>query len=160
MLIYVSGPLQGAADLVAARALYVAVAAAVESAGNQAYVPHLHTDPEAAAGIEPSSVYDRDVAALLDADAVVAHVGAPSTGVGAELAIAHHAGLRIVGLLRTGEPVSRFAQGLIERAGGVLVAFDRPAELPRLLPPALAAAVGRGRTDSGHGTALAQERAG
>ena len=140
MRVYVSGPLQGAADLPAARALYVAVAAALTGAGHRAYVPHLHTDPEAAGDLDAASVYDRDVAALLAADAIVAHVGAPSTGVGAELAIAHHAGLSIIGLHREGERVSRFAHGLIERAGGTILVFDNPAELGRLLPPALAAA--------------------
>lgn len=135
---YVSGPLHGAADLPSARALYFAVAAALEATGHEAYVPHLRTDPQTAPDLGPEDVYDRDVAALLSADAVVAHVGAPSTGVGAELAIAHQAGLRLVGVRRQDESVSRFAHGLIGRAGGTVVAFDGHADLPRVLGAALA----------------------
>lgn len=124
MLVYVSGPLQGAVDLASARELYARVADAVRALGHQAYVPHLHTDPETASELTPASVYDRDVAALTSADVIVAHLGAPSTGVGAELVLAWGAGLRLVGLRRRGETVSRFAEGLLDRAGGDLLVFD------------------------------------
>lgn len=159
MQVYVSGPLQAAADLPSARALYLAIGAALEECGHRAYVPHLHTDPEATPGLEPASVYDRDVEALLSADAVVAHVGAPSTGVGAELAIAHQAGLRVLGLRRTGEPVSRFAQGLIERAGGAVLEIGDMTNLALLLRDALAAA-GHGPLPAPPAPALARGRAG
>lgn len=137
MLIYVSGPLQGAVDLASARGLYLRVAQAIEAAGHRAYVPHLHTDPETASGLSSASVYDRDVAALTRSDVMVAHLGAPSTGVGAELVIARDAGLRLIGLRRSDEAVSRFAEGLLDRAGGELLTFDDLDELETIIESAL-----------------------
>lgn len=124
MRIYISGPLQGSADLVRARHLYESIASALEAAGHQPYLPHLHTDPEHAANTTPEMVFQTDLRQLLAADVIVAHIGAPSTGVGAELAIASHQRKRIIALHRTSEKTSRFALGLILTAGGSVVSFD------------------------------------
>ncbi|WP_143030338.1 nucleoside 2-deoxyribosyltransferase [Blastococcus aurantiacus] len=129
MRVYISGPLQGSTDLRLARALYEAVAEIVTTLDLDPYVPHMHTDPERAQFVSASEVYRRDVRELLNSDLVIAHVGAPSTGVGAELAIAAHAGVPIVAIVRSGEKVSRFAAGLIEDAGGTIVQFGGIADL-------------------------------
>lgn len=129
MRVYISGPLQGSTDIVRARSLYVVIAKVLKEAGHEAYVPHLHTDPERAADVAPETVFETDVRELLAADAIVAHVGAPSTGVGAELAIASREGKQIVALHRTTEAPSRFAVGLVLAAGGAVVAFDGAADL-------------------------------
>lgn len=123
MRVYVSGPLQGSADLETARSLYEQVAAAVTGAGHEAYVPHLHTDPTLAAHLSAAEVFERDLDALLGADVIVAHVGAPSTGVGAELGIARAEHIPIVGIRRDEERASRFAEGLIEASGGAVYPF-------------------------------------
>lgn len=129
MRVYISGPLQGSSDLPTARRLYEQIASVASSQGCIPYVPHLHTDPEAAAHLDAGSVYQRDVAALLASDVVIAHVGAPSTGVGAELALAARAGLAIIAIHRDTEQVSRFAAGLIEEASGHFVTFTGEADL-------------------------------
>lgn len=126
---YISGPLQGSPNLVEARELYEDVASAVAEAGAQPYVPHLHTDPEHADSLSAVDVFRKDVAALNRADVIIAHVGIPSTGVGAELGLAAASGTTIVGIARWTEDISRFAAGLITESGGHLVRFRDSADL-------------------------------
>lgn len=124
MLIYISGPLQGSTDLDAARRLYDDLADIVRSCGHQAYVPHHHTDPTQAADLSSEDVFATDLAALNAAHAVVAHIGLPSTGVGAELALSVSSDRRVLGIKRPNERGSRFAEGLIVDAGGQVVIFS------------------------------------
>lgn len=129
MRIYISGPLQGSQNLPQARRFYEMLAASVRAAGCEAYVPHLATDPIESGHMSPERVFDTDLAALDSADAVIAHIGLPSTGVGAELAIAAASGRRILGLKRPGEPSSRFAEGLLLEADSTVTTFHSVAEL-------------------------------
>lgn len=129
MRIYISGPLQGSDDLEVARRLYDSLAEIVTVAGHEAYVPHHITDPVSAGSLSARTVFATDVSALNTADAVIAHVGLPSTGVGAEVAIAAASGRRVLGLKRRGEKGSRFAEGLIADAGGSVYEFENHAEL-------------------------------
>ncbi|KQR19141.1 hypothetical protein ASF79_15845 [Agreia sp. Leaf335] len=129
MRIYISGPLQGARDIDVARRFYDEIAAIVEGAGCEAYVPHHFTDPIQARSLSASSVFASDLAALSAADAVIAHIGLPSTGVGAELALAAASHRKVLGLKRPGEPGSRFAEGLILDAGGSVITFGASYEL-------------------------------
>lgn len=124
MLIYISGPLQGSTDLDSARRLYDDLAEIVRSFGHDAYVPHHHTDPAGAANLSSEDVFSTDLAALNAAHAVVAHVGLPSTGVGAELALSVASDRRVLGLKRPAERGSRFAEGLIADAGGKVITFS------------------------------------
>jgi len=141
MRVYISGPLGASPDLLAARELYEKVASTALDAGLQPYLPHMHTDPERAGHIEAADVYRHDLAALNTADVIVAHVGIPSTGVGAELALAAGAGMTIVGIARAEEAVSRFAAGLITENGGHLLRFDDDTDLRAQLHGHLAAVV-------------------
>lgn len=129
MKVYISGPLQGSSDLEAARVFYDKLAALVVASGHEAYVPHHSTDPRADSCLSASAVFSTDVAALNRADAVLAHIGLPSTGVGAELALAVASGRQVLGLKRPGERGSRFAEGLIADAGGHVHTFANDAEL-------------------------------
>lgn len=107
----------GAGDLPRARQLYERFAAACESAGWKAYLPHRRTDPETARGIGAGSVYDVDVLELQDSDAIVAYLGEPSLGVGAELVIAMQRGKRILALYEESRDVSRFVSGMLAQYG-------------------------------------------
>jgi nucleoside 2-deoxyribosyltransferase len=111
---YVSGALNNVADLAAARTLYETLGDACDAAGCPAYVPHQHADPERDPQMSNREVAERDLAAIAAADVVVAHLGEPSLGVGAELALALHTGKRILALARDDQRVSRFALGLLE----------------------------------------------
>lgn len=129
MMVYVSGALKGSRNIARARALYERAAEVVTTAGHQAYLPHQHTDPEHAATISPAQVFRRDVAALRAANGVVAFVGEPSLGVGAELALCAEAGTPMLGLHMPADDVSRFAVGLLEAAGARLVCYADAGEL-------------------------------
>ena len=124
MRIYISGPLQGSANLDEARRLYDLIARAVVEAGHVAYVPHHNTDPIAARFMSARNVFETDVNALGSADAVIAHVGLPSTGVGAEIALSIASARPVLALKRADEPSSRFAEGLVTDSGGAVAVFD------------------------------------
>lgn len=140
MRIYISGPLQGSSDLVRARRLYESISDALKLAGHDPYVPHLHTDPERAAETTAEMVFHTDVRELLTAEVVVAHIGEPSTGVGAELAIASQEQKQIIGVRRASETASRFAVGLILAAGGSVVTFEDNSDAGSKVVDLLAAA--------------------
>jgi Nucleoside 2-deoxyribosyltransferase len=123
MRIYISGPLQGSTDLARARRFYENLADIVHGCGHDPYVPHHNTDPTHAAGLSSEAVFTADIAALSSAHAVIAHVGLPSTGVGAELALAIASSRRVLGLKRPDEKGSRFAEGLILDSGGKVITF-------------------------------------
>ena len=103
MQAYISGALLNAADLDQSRALYERFAEACRAAGWDAYVPHQHADPVRDAGMSNVDVAQRDLDQVRTADALVAYVGEPSLGVGAEVAIALAAGKRVL-LLAEREP--------------------------------------------------------
>jgi len=129
MLIYISGPLQGSADLSRARNFYDDLAAIVRACGHDPYVPHHNTDPESAAQLSAHTVFVQDIAALNASDAVIAHIGLPSTGVGAEVAMAAGSGRRVLGIKRVSERSSRFIEGLILDAEGRVAAIAGREEL-------------------------------
>jgi nucleoside 2-deoxyribosyltransferase len=62
------------------------------------------------------SVFARDLAAVASADLIVAYVGTPSSGVGAELGIAHERHIPIVGICGPEGVASRFIEGLLDSA--------------------------------------------
>ena len=139
--VYVSGPLQASRDLPLARALYETFARACRQAGYDPYLPHVDNDPERDADNSPEDVYARDISELRRSAAVVAHVGAPSSGVGAELAVAVAEGIPVIAISRPGEPVSRFLAGMLRaHPRNVEVVCDDD-DVMTLIPPALAAAL-------------------
>jgi nucleoside 2-deoxyribosyltransferase len=115
---YISGALNNVADLSAARALYERLGDACEQAGWEAYVPHRHADPERDPHMPNREVAERDLTAIASSEVLVAHLGEPSLGVGAEIAIAIHSGKSVLAVAGEGQRVSRFALGLIELHSG------------------------------------------
>jgi len=114
MLAYISGALINAAALNRSRALYERFGEACRAAGWDAYVPHQHADPERDGHLSNVEVAERDIDQVSAADAVVAYVGEPSLGVGAEVAIALRAGKRVLVLAESDARVSRFLLGLAD----------------------------------------------
>jgi nucleoside 2-deoxyribosyltransferase len=135
--IYISGPLQAAEDLRAARGLYEAIAAVCRHLGHDPYLPHEATDPEHARDLTSLDVYQRDITALRAADVVVAHVGAPSSGVGAEIAIAIATGTPVIAFRRPSEKMSRFLGGLLAESGLSVEVVADVAQLPAQLADAI-----------------------
>jgi hypothetical protein len=111
---YISGALLNAAHLDQSRALYERFASACVAAGWDAYVPHQHADPVRDAHLSNLDVAERDVDQVTAADVLVAYVGEPSLGVGAEVAIALRAGKRVLVVAESDRRVSRFLLGLAE----------------------------------------------
>ena len=114
MRAYISGALLNAADLNQSRALYERFADACRAAGWDAYVPHQHADPVRDSGMSNVEVASRDLDQVRSADALVAYVGEPSLGVGAEVVIALAAGKRVLIVAERERRVSRFLLGLAE----------------------------------------------
>ena len=111
---YISGALINASRLEDARRLYEQFADACVAAGCDAYVPHQHADPVRDPGMSSREVAERDLAEVDAADVLVAYVGEPSLGVGAEVAIALAAGKRVLLIAEAERKVSRFLLGLAE----------------------------------------------
>lgn len=114
MTAYISGALLNAQQLDQSRALYERLAAACRAAGWDAYVPHQHADPVRDPHMTNIEVATRDLDHVRSADALVAYVGEPSLGVGAEVAIALAAGKRVLFVAEADHRVSRFLMGLAE----------------------------------------------
>jgi nucleoside 2-deoxyribosyltransferase len=111
---YISGALLNAAAIDRSRALYERFAHACRAAGWEAYVPHQHADPVRDAHLSNLEVAERDVDQVTVADVIVAYVGEPSLGVGAEVAIALRGGKRVFLVAEAERRVSRFLLGLAE----------------------------------------------
>jgi nucleoside 2-deoxyribosyltransferase len=111
---YISGALINATRLEDARRLYERLAQACASAGCAAYVPHQHADPVRDPHLSNIEVARRDLAEVRAADVLVAYVGEPSLGVGAEVAIALADGKRVLLVAESDKKVSRFLLGLAE----------------------------------------------
>ena len=114
MRAYISGALLNAVHLEQSRALYERFAAACQDAGWEAYVPHQHADPVRDAHLSNLDVAERDLDNVTAADLLVAYVGEPSLGVGAEVAIALRAGKSVLLVAESSRRVSRFLLGLAE----------------------------------------------
>ena len=115
--VYISGPLHAAEDVAGARKYYESVAAVCREQGLQPYLPHMHNDSTVDSSLTPEAIYEQDMQYLLGSSLVIAHVGAPSSGVGAELAIAVHHNIPVLAIWRPNEQVSRFLLGLLRAAG-------------------------------------------
>lgn len=115
LTVYISGALMGARDLAVVRALYDQLADACTGAGWSAYVPHRRTDPDRDSNASAGSVYEVDLVELRKADVVVAYLGEPSLGVGAEMVLAMQAGKLILGLHEDSRKISRFVGGMLEQ---------------------------------------------
>jgi nucleoside 2-deoxyribosyltransferase len=113
---YISGPLQAAADIEQARRFYELLAKVCCACGCEAYLPHQRTDPVHHAQTSARAVFARDLNAVSAADLIVAYVGAPSSGVGAELGIAHERRIPVIGLCGPEGVASRFIEGLLDSA--------------------------------------------
>lgn len=118
---YLSGALTGVSDPAGARRLYEALAVAALDAGFVCHLPHTVTDPVEHADLSARAVFARDIEEINACEVVVAWLGTPSLGVGAEIALASAAGKHVVGVRPRDAAVSRFVLGFLDESGGVVV---------------------------------------
>jgi nucleoside 2-deoxyribosyltransferase len=126
---YISGALMGAGDLAYVRGLYEAFAQACEAAGVRAYLPHQNTDPDIQWDLADDEVTTKDLNELSNADVIVAYLGEPSLGVGAELVIAMQQNKTILAVYECRRKISRFVRGLLRSyENASLYEFASPSE--------------------------------
>ncbi len=106
--IYISGALTNNNR----RDFYEAIGDVVKKAGYNPYVPHLNSDAEKNPDVTAKEIYDEDMRAIDNSCMVIAYVGYPSLGVGAELEHANNRGIPIIIISKIGERVSDFALGI------------------------------------------------
>jgi len=109
--VYVSGPLTSKNNLAALKTFYERIGRLCERKGMEAYIPHDFTDPTLHPDIEPKVVYRQDVQQIAKSDLVIAYVGLPSHGVGAEIERAYHEKVDVIVLYERNARVSRFIRG-------------------------------------------------
>ncbi len=108
--IYISGGLTHAGER--QRMTYEKIGQIAATICNHVYIPHLSgTDPGKNPDVNPQVVWKKDHHELVSSDLVIAYVGEPSLGVGAELEIARITASDIILWWFKGERVSRMALG-------------------------------------------------
>lgn len=94
------------------RGAYASIGKLCEELGTNPYVPHASgTDPLTNPEVPAQDIWAKDKAEVEHADIIIAYVGTPSLGTGAELEIARVSGKDIILWWLEGEPVSRMARG-------------------------------------------------
>jgi len=90
--------------------LYEAIGKVVNNLGFYAYVPHLHIDGEK--NVTSKEIYDTDMEAVEASCLVIAYVGYPSLGVGAELERANSLNIPVILMYEKNGIASDFVQGM------------------------------------------------
>lgn len=110
--IYISGALTIIDEKKNLKSIYENIAKFCADYCDNIYVPHLGgTDPIKNPLVTPQEVWEKDHKEVSSSDLVIAYVGTPSLGVGAELEIARFTTSKIVLWYFKGEKVSRMALG-------------------------------------------------
>jgi hypothetical protein len=108
---YITGALTITDNRLDVKKIYEAVGTFCSSKGVITFVPHLQADPKSYPHMSPREVWDWNTRGVLGAAVVIAYVGMPSTGTGAEIEMARAAGKDVIIWSFTGEIVTRFIQG-------------------------------------------------
>lgn len=110
MNIYFSCSITGGRD---DQAIYAAIVNALLAEGHEVPTAHLSSPDILAleAVAEPNEIYHRDVAWVMDCDALIAEVSTPSHGVGYEIALALMQEKPVLCLYRNGKRVSKMITG-------------------------------------------------
>jgi len=117
--VYISGALTGLSENSCMKKFYERIASTVDKVcgTGTAYVPHMNTDPIVHPDVTPEEVYQLDKQKVCTSNLVIAYVGIPSIGVGAELEMANNQNIPILLLYRKGENVSRLPRGMKQVKG-------------------------------------------
>jgi len=109
--VYISGVLTDGDEIGDLKTFYEEIGQVCKELGLEPYIPHQHTDPAAHPQFTPRDIYQKDRRQIAASRLVVAYVGRPSLGVGAEIEIAHQCGVPVILLYEGGKTISRMARG-------------------------------------------------
>lgn len=110
--VYVSGALTIIDEKKNLKNIYEDIANTCSNFCSNVYVPHMGgTDPVKHPKVDPQSVWKKDHREVASSDLIIAYVGSPSLGVGAELEIARITASDLILWWFKGEKVSRMALG-------------------------------------------------
>ncbi|MDD3487594.1 MAG: deaminase [Candidatus Moranbacteria bacterium] len=110
--IYISGALTVIDANKNLKSVYEKIARVCSNFCSNVYVPHLGgTDPVKDPSVDPQVVWHKDHREVASSDLIIAYVGTPSLGVGAELEIARITASNLIIWWFKGEKVSRMALG-------------------------------------------------
>ena len=113
-MVYISGALTGLTAESSMKEFYERIAETTDKVCGigTAYVPHMNTDPIKHPDVTPEEVYQLDRQKVYASNLVIAYMGEPSFGVGAELQMANEKGIPILLLYEKGKGVSRLPRGM------------------------------------------------
>lgn len=106
--VYVSGALTNSNS----KPFYEKIGHLLSELGYDPYIPHYHTDPIVHKTITPKEIYEKDMLTIDASASLIAWLGSPSLGVGAELERANTNCIPIVILYPSGTHVSEFVLGI------------------------------------------------
>jgi len=108
--IYIAGALTGVEE--SKKIIYTRIGSVCEDSGFDPYVPHQwSTDPTKNPEVPSEAVWSKNQNQITSSKLMIAYVGTPSLGVGAELEIARINNKKIILWWYRGEVVSRMALG-------------------------------------------------
>ncbi len=122
--IYISGSLNTVRDRKNTFKFYDFLAKVCGECGLGAYLPHKKSDPETVAELSPAAVFAMDFDKMAECKRILAAIGQPSSGMGAEIGIALERGMEVVAVYRHGENPSRFVLGLLEHHHSTMICYS------------------------------------
>jgi deoxycytidylate deaminase len=110
---YISGALTNLPEKLRDRQkfFYEQLGAVCEEVGCNAYIPHIHSDPETNPEMDSYAIYKVDMEQVRSSDILIVEATHPSFGAGGEMIEAHNNGKKIIMISNKNSKVSRFAKG-------------------------------------------------
>jgi len=112
--VYISGALMAAKNLDRVKELYNDIAVICSENGLNPYLPHNNTDPIKDSKVSDEEVYMKDIEELVKSSLVIAYIGEPSLGVGAEISICVSKQIPVITVTESKRKVSRFLKGMLQ----------------------------------------------
>ena len=123
--VYISGALMAAKDLDRVKELYNYIAVICSENGFNPYLPHNNTDPIKDSKVSDKEVYLKDFEELVKSSLVIAYIGEPSLGVGAELSICVSQQIPVITVTESKRKVTRFLKGMLQTTENIFaIEFD------------------------------------
>ncbi len=124
MKIYISGALKVVSDRKKIYEFYEWLGSVCAECGHEPYLPHKKSDPAVHTQLSFSQVFEMDFKNLESSDKILAVIDEPSTGMGAEIAMAIQDGKDVICVYDVASQPSRFILGLLEKHGAKIISYE------------------------------------